>query len=220
MYCPNCDMPRPNHLRFCSTCGTALVAPTPPKKGKLWPPIAFMAIMMAIGILIFLIVPSTTPPTAPFYQENGQLIFQPEYYYGSPIINVPNRVDSETVTKLGPDCFQDCDTIIEVILPDSVQTIGQRAFEDCDNIACIKLPEGLQTIEASAFAGCDSLEAIYVPASVTSIAADAFAGCPKLQTIFYVGTAEDWNTLYPSEISENTKIYTVSGPDAQEYFPN
>lgn len=220
MYCPNCNTPRPNHLRFCCTCGTALIAPPQPKKGKLWPPIIFMAVMMLLGTLVFLIAPSPTPPATVFYQEDGQLVFQPDYYSGGPVVTVPESIDNQAVTKLSPNCFRDCDMISEVILPDTVQIIGQGAFADCDTLACIKLPEGLQTIEQSAFAGCDSLEAIYVPASVTSIAPEAFAACPKLHTIFYVGTDEAWNGLYPSQINENTKIYTVSGPDAQEYYSN
>lgn len=180
----------------------------------------FLAVMLIVGTLIFVIAPTKVPEYSYYEIDGGSILFYPDYYNGSPTVTVPASVDGQSVEHIGADCFSDCDRIQEVILPNSVTSIQDKAFFDCSGLVCIKLPEGLKTIGPEAFADCTALEAIYVPASVTEIAPDAFRNCPKLHTIFFTGSQAQWERLYPQTISENTKIYTVSGPEAHSYQPN
>lgn len=214
MYCPKCDMPRPNDVRFCKECGTALIMP---KKGKLWPPMIIMVCMLLIGTIVFVATRTTGPVTPWFTIEDGVLYYDDTLYTGSSVLQIPATVDGQTVEQIGPDSFRDCDTITEVILPDTVHTIQAGAFQDCDALVCVKFPESLVSIEENAFYGCGDLEAIYIPEAVQTIGQDAFSRCISLEHIFFVGDASDWKDLYPQTINAATQIYTVSGPDATGY---
>lgn len=222
MYCPNCNRPRPDSAGQCPECGSPLLPASPVRRGRLWPPLIFICVMLALGITIFLLsipkeeVPSDTPW---FSVNGGTLYFYPESYTGGDTLRVPSTVDGETVRRLAPHCFQNCDGLVTVELPDSLTTIGAEAFADCDALRGIKVPEQVKTIEKSAFVNCPSLEAIYIPGSVTEIQEDAFAQCPKLVHIFFVGDLSQWMQLYPGELNIDTEVYSVSGPDADSFSP-
>lgn len=222
MYCPNCNIPRPNDTKFCRQCGTELVAPPKQKKGKLWPPIAFMVAMVVAGCVLFALTrPEKSSPSATpwFAVEDGTLSFDPYLYTGEAVLEIPDTVDGQTVTTLSEGCFEDCDTLEMVILPDTLETIGSKAFKDCDNLRGIKLTEKVNAIGNQAFYSCSSLEAIYIPDSVQNIGGRAFSGCGKLEHVFFVGNSQDWEALYPDSITGDTQIYQVSGPDADSYKP-
>lgn len=215
-------MPRPNDTYFCSQCGTQLVPPPPRKKGKLWPPIFFMTLMMAVGIAIFIVTGSdaTSPSATPWFSvEDGILYFDNELYTGDGQLEIPATVNGQQVTALSDGCFQDCDVLESVTLPDTLVSIGNRSFQNCDNLRGIKLTENVESIGPEAFYSCSSLEAIYIPESVGSIGINAFSACFQLKHVFFTGDREDWTALYPQYISRDTQIYSVSGPDADSYTP-
>lgn len=222
MYCPNCDMPRPNDLHTCSECGTPLLPLQTPKKGKLWPPVLFMVVMLALGITLFVLsrIEEPVSETSCFTVEDGVLHFDSRKYTGPSTLIIPTTVDGQTVTSLSAGCFQDCDDLISIELPDTLTSISSYSFSGCESLRGIKLPEGVKKIGNRAFANCPALEAIYVPQSVTAIGKDAFNGCDSLAHIFFVGDSMQWHNLYPDEINPNTEIYTVSGPDAETFSPS
>lgn len=221
MYCPHCDMPRPNGVNFCDRCGTPLVT-TAPKKGKLWPPILFMAVMLVVGCIIFAatVTPAPKPSNTPWFTiEDGTLSFDPDLYTGSPQLEIPDTVSGQPVTALSDKCFWNCADLEEIILPDNLISIGERAFEGCVSLRGIKLPEQVQSVGSEAFYDCTALEAIYIPASVETMGVDSFYGCSQLEHIFFAGDLRDWMELYPQYINKDTQIYGVSGPDADSYAP-
>ncbi|MBR2523326.1 MAG: leucine-rich repeat protein [Clostridiales bacterium] len=84
------------------------------------------------------------------------------------------------ITRIGSECFIDCDLITEIILPDTVTEIGDKAFNTCEDLEYIYLPDGLESIGQQAFEVCDELAYVYVPDSVTNISSYAFDDCPRL----------------------------------------
>lgn len=221
MFCPNCNEPRPDDPHFCSTCGTPLIDPNPPKKGRILPPIFFMVVMLIIGTAVFYLFPSAAPSDTPWFTVvDGELYFDHALYTGGPELTVPSTIDGQTVTSVSAHCFYGCSGLTTVNLPDTVQSIGNGAFSDCTDLRGIKLPEGLETIGQQAFCGCSGLEAIYIPGSVQSIGSNALESCPNLRHIFIVGDSMDFASIYPQNISPLTEIYSVSGPNASNYFPS
>lgn len=221
MYCPQCNMPRPNGVNFCHRCGTPL-ATTAPKKGKLWPPIVFMVVMLVVGSIIFAVTvtPTPQPSDTPWFAiKDGTLSFDPDLYTGGPQLEIPETVNGQTVTALSDECFANCDELETVILPDTLLSIGDQAFMGCDNLHGIKLTEQITSIGSEAFYNCSSLEAIYIPESVESVGIHAFSACLRLEHIFFAGDLTAWMELYPQYISNDTQIYAVSGPDADSYTP-
>ena len=101
------------------------------------------------------------------------------------------------ITSIGKNCFQDCDLITSVILPDTVRTIEEGAFSTCEDLEYVYIPEGVTYIGKGAFYTCDELAYAYVPDTVTAVGKEAFGRCPRLILSL------------PSGMSKVTKGYDV-----------
>ncbi|MCH5218623.1 MAG: leucine-rich repeat domain-containing protein [Muribaculaceae bacterium] len=66
-----------------------------------------------------------------------------------------------------------------------VTKIGPNAFEGCKNLKNIIISEGVEVISYEAFKGCSALTEIKIPASVEYIAASVFEGCPNISSISF-----------------------------------
>lgn len=158
-----------------------------------------------------------TVPTIPAAQEGCFLVaehtvtFLPERWDGNPVLRIPESIDGETVTTIGPGCFQGCEGLTTIILPDSITAISPKAFAGCSGLRGLYLPEGTGSIGRDAFAGCISLEAIYVPSSVTHIASGCFDDCASLLYIFYEGSFDSWDALYSDYINPYTTAVCLDG---------
>ena len=93
----------------------------------------------------------------------------------------PTSPDGDTVVAIG--VFGNKPHIVEVIIPDSVETIYACAFENCTSLKSVKLPEGIEAIAGGVFSGCSSLESIVIPDSVTQIFEYAFENCTSLKDV-------------------------------------
>ena len=86
----------------------------------------------------------------------------------------------EGVKSIGLRAFAHCSSLPRIIIPSSVTAIVQEAFCDCSILVEVVLNNGLQRIGEGAFARCISLTRIDIPPSVTSIDVEAFFGCTNL----------------------------------------
>lgn len=121
----------------------------------------------------------------------------------------------EGVVSIGSHAFKNCDSIEDIILPESIiriednafwscrakcinipkntRYIGKEAFLSCVNIVSVNIPVGIETIEESTFSCCFALEKVTIPNSVVRIALDAFHGCSKITIYTPAGSyAEDF----------------------------
>ena len=87
------------------------------------------------------------------------------------------------VTKIGDSAFEDCTSLTNVTIPDSVTSIGASAFEGCTSLINVTIPDSVTSIGVGAFEGCTSLTNVTIPDSVTSIGASAFEGCTSLTNV-------------------------------------
>ena len=101
------------------------------------------------------------------------------------------------VNSIEKDCFDDCDLITTVILPDTVMNIREGAFKSCEDLEYVYIPEGCKTIGTQAFDYCDELSYVRIPDSVTTIDSWAFDDCPRL----YISV--------PAALSDFAKEYDV-----------
>lgn len=221
MKCPNCGAVYDDNCRFCGACGTAL---EPEKKGTHRVPVLILIGLTVLGLCVYFAATPPAPeatPTEPAYDTpwfsvfSGSLTFDKYVYNGPGDLVVPETVDGRTVVWIGNGCFEDCDALTTVSLPETVELIGQEAFSDCDSLRALDLPPALLNIGPGAFAGCGRLEAIHIPASVVQIGEDAFDDCGSLSFIFYDGTIEQWKDLYPHELSPETAVCCSDGTFSQ-----
>lgn len=190
----------------------------PVKKGRLLPPLLLLLAMMAIGLWAFFACPQPVEDPKPaagsmpwFTVSNGVLSFDESLYNGDPELVVPSKVNGQTVTVIGKNCFKECRSLTTVILPDTVTEIRQQAFSDCTNLRGIFIPEGVKTIEAAAFHNCLVLEAVHLPKSLQRLDQRAFSRCKKLVHVFYAGTYDDWTELYAGVLPTDAWIYCQNG---------
>lgn len=93
-------------------------------------------------------------------------------------MTLPNSIDS-----IGYKAFADCHNITNVYIPDNVSFIEQDAFQRCERLKAVRLPSGISTLERGVFSLCHGLEEIDVPANVKVLKQDLFGECLKLHTI-------------------------------------
>ena len=104
-------------------------------------------------------------------------------YKGSdPDVYIPDAIAGNPVTEIGKKAFAK-QSVVRVVIPESVTQINYEAFKNCDQLAEIILPSGIHELCIESFAGCKSLTAIDIPSGVTKIANEAFKECGTLEHI-------------------------------------
>lgn len=88
-----------------------------------------------------------------------------------------------TVTAIGGDAFDNCDSLTSVTIPSTVTSIGEYAFFDCGSLTSVTIPSSVTTIESGAFSSCFYLLDVLIPNSVTTIEDNAFASCVNLMNL-------------------------------------
>lgn len=101
---------------------------------------------------------------------------------------------------VGYNCFEDCESLEEITIPNSVETIDELCFYGCSNLKRITIGNNVTFIGGGAFMDCHQLIEIIIPQSVTSIDSGAFEECHNLR-IFCEHTTvpETWDTEWCCE---------------------
>ena len=93
-------------------------------------------------------------------------------------VNIP-----ESVNYFGMNIFSGSDNIESIDVPDGVTKMGLTVFGQCPKLSHVHLPANLDSIKNSCFYGCSSLTEVAIPASVRYIGNNAFAYCDNLKTL-------------------------------------
>ena len=99
------------------------------------------------------------------------------------IITVPAHYNGKNVTAIGEAAFKNCESIINILLPDGITEIAYDAFYGCSNLTTINIPDGVTSIGNHAFYNCNSLTEINIPNGITAIETSVFDGCRSLTSI-------------------------------------
>lgn len=118
------------------------------------------------------------------------------------------KVTMPGVEFIGKECFALCESLKEIILPETLGKIWEGAFAGCKALEEINIPSHLKIIDKSAFrnsglkslnieisdggkclvydkafASCKHLESVYLNKNVKIVERMAFAGCTSLKTV-------------------------------------
>lgn len=128
-----------------------------------------------------------------FYEETGTLVIYgsgdmafyeyqkvPWYQYRGKIKSV---VIEEGINNISYAAFEDCTSLTNLTIPNSITIIDDNAFRDCSGLINVTIPNSVTTIGHYAFAGCTSLVSIVIPNSVTTIGIYAFFVCKNLTSV-------------------------------------
>ncbi len=121
-------------------------------------------------------------------------------------ITIPN-----SVTTIGDDAFENCDSVTSITIPNSVTTIGEYAFRSCDSLISITIPNSVTTIGAFAFGNCNSLKSITIPDSVTTIEGFVFYDCDSLTSITIPDSV---TTIGDSAFYDCDSLTSITIPDS------
>ena len=111
-----------------------------------------------------------------FNKNASALLLCPEGKSGK--YAVPN-----SVTSIGDQAFEDCDSLASITIPNSVTSIGNYAFYGCDFLESVTIPNSVTSIGENAFENCTSLASVTIGSGVASIGDYAFTGCSSLESI-------------------------------------
>ena len=111
--------------------------------------------------------------------------------------SLTNLIIPDSVSSIGDGAFEDCYKLRFITIPGSVTSIGIGAFENCTSLSCIILPRSVTSIGKRAFEHCTSLTSITIPESVTFIGGDAFSRCDSA-TIYCEASSmpSGWDSLW------------------------
>ena len=108
------------------------------------------------------------------------------------------------VEVLGDLCFQGCQGLVEIVIPDSVKQIGIMCFGGCGNLETLIMGNGITEIPdffyessvAGVFGNCDNLKTVKLSDNLRYIGAAAFEGCDSLETITIPASVEELGCVY------------------------
>lgn len=138
---------------------------------------------------------------------------------------VSDGVYDYTVVEIGRLGFQGA-TITSLTLPESITNIGENAFQDCDSLKTVNLPASMPSVEYGVFSGCTSIRNVNYAASVPIPSAenlfDAAAYCMAIlnipnATLADVEASVPWNKFRRIEASDGSLNVPLADGDDFEY---
>ncbi len=85
------------------------------------------------------------------------------------------------ILKIPPYAFNNCSSITDLYIPDTVSEMGEYAFAGCTKLARIHLPSDIKKISKGLFKNCSSLTKCYLSDNIEEIEDEAFMGCTALR---------------------------------------
>lgn len=102
--------------------------------------------------------------------------------------SITNLQIPESVTSLGIYLCNGCSSLKSVNIPSSVTVIPNHCFYECVSLRTIDFPEGLKTIDGYAFHSCLSLTEVIIPEGVTVVGYQSFLYCDNLTKVVIPST--------------------------------
>ncbi|WP_418992035.1 leucine-rich repeat protein [Alistipes sp.] len=121
-----------------------------------------------------------------------------------------------SLNTLGSEVFIGCKGLTGVDMTDcATTTIPYMMFSGCSQLVNVTLPQGLQSIGDLAFSQCISLISVYLPANVVSLGDSAFRPCPKLLAVTCRSTTPPTtaSSTFDSDIRVGRNLFVPRGAD-------
>ena len=133
----------------------------------------------------------------------------------NPKIAVPTEYNGKPVTQILKQAFYSNQTILGIIIPNSVINIGTEAFRGCSNLIFASINS--QTLGDFCFFQCNKLESVELKESVCSFGTQCFLNSKNLRDIMiYSEKLSIGDRLFAGctqikefKVNENNQAYTV-----------
>ena len=151
-----------------------------------------MSLLLAVLMLISLLPVGglrAYAATMEYAVTGGRVLFEPQsgfivgYSGDVTAVTIPEEINGAKVLGIGDGAFQGCYSLMEVRLPEGIQSVGSAAFYECENLKSINLPKSITEIGSGAFYFCRGLTSLQIPEGVKTITPWAFGHCHGLQSV-------------------------------------
>lgn len=117
-------------------------------------------------------------------QEENGVYYVDKWAVGCNKEALPNIIGLLNGTiGIAEQVFKGCESLTEVVIPDSVKYLCRMAFDGCFGLNELTIGDGVISIGSYAFSSCRELTSITIPDSVKSIGRSAFSYCTRLTNI-------------------------------------
>ena len=104
--------------------------------------------------------------------------------------------------SLGKSAFQNCTSLPEVEIPNSIDAMGVSCFENCSALTKVKIGINIEELPERVFANCYELPELSIPENVMAISDYAFYGDRSLSRVIFEDSDDDIPTTLGSNGSE------------------
>jgi hypothetical protein len=98
-------------------------------------------------------------------------------------------MQDKKIISLGNDFISNCSTVVNVILPDSINVIGNDFLVNDVHLTQITLPKKIQSVGKNFLAGCAQIAELYLPTEITSVGENFLFECTSLSKLVITATA-------------------------------
>lgn len=110
-------------------------------------------------------------------------------------LNLVNIKLPDSLQSIGRSAFENCTSLQSIDFPATIQSIGVYAFRYCSNLEAINFPKELISqnviISNYAFYGCSNLRTAQLPKGITGLGSNTFQGCSSLESVVLPPTLEN-----------------------------
>jgi len=122
------------------------------------------SVLLYGAALLLLALPAQGLAQFTFTTNNGAITIT-GYTGPGGAVTIPGAINGWPVTAIGFAAFQNCASLTNVTVPNSVVSIGEYAFQFCNGLTNIAIGTNATSIGNAAFSDCASLSAITVAAN-------------------------------------------------------
>ncbi len=129
--------------------------------------------------------------------------------------NVGTTFDLSPYQAIAGEAFQDCTTLEEITIPNTIKAIGGSTFNGCTNLSTVEIGTGVEYIGSRAFNDCTSLNEIVIPNNVKYLLNRVFDGSNLSSVtlgkrLIYIGGSVFDGTSWLSTVESSGGIVTAS----------
>jgi len=137
---------------------------------------------------------SQTVTTDPILQEtpaeefeylvrDNSVVYIREYIGNDTHVVIPEQIEGFPVSVIVASAFAENDTLVSVIMPDTITAIWDYAFANCSSLETVVMSKNVTEILNHAFFECTNLSSITLPETLIEIGSSAFENCTSLKHI-------------------------------------
>jgi hypothetical protein len=116
------------------------------------------------------------------------------------------------VGEIGANCFDTCESITEVVMPNSITKINNNAFTKCLSLTSVNISSALTQLNSYAFMQCKLLTSLSFPATLTTIQAQSIVQNAALTELIFESTTPP--SYGANAIYQNNALTAIYVPDA------